>query len=163
MARSIKSTDNLRKFLDFDFSISILDGCLKDKLTASSEIEDLDYYISYTGAQILPTPFYAQVVEKCPVSWSLVTVDDQLFEQALSEDLLRFIDLQKDGSIKLDVGNDFSVVGQTWNLRLTAISDKSEAYPIGISYDFSISSLDGCLLDTISSEDSIEDFSYYLS
>ena len=76
MARSIKSTDNLRKFLDFDFSISILDGCLKDKLTASSEIEDFDYYISYTGAQILTTPFYAQVVEKCPVSWSLVTVDD---------------------------------------------------------------------------------------
>ena len=71
--------------------------------------------------------------------------------------------MQTDGSIKLNVGNDYSVVDQTLKLRLTAISDKSELSTIGINYDFSISLLDGCILDTISSEDAIEDFNYYLS
>ena len=33
----------------FDFSMSLLDGCLNDELSSPSIIEDIEYFIAYTG------------------------------------------------------------------------------------------------------------------
>ena len=33
----------------YDFSISLLDGCLNDELSSPSTIDDFDYYIAHTG------------------------------------------------------------------------------------------------------------------
>ena len=57
-ATSIVSTVNPENVAMYDFSVSLLDGCLNDKLSLPSIINDIDYYIAYTGLQVVPAPTY---------------------------------------------------------------------------------------------------------
>ena len=70
------STVDSENFALFDFGMSFLDGCLNDELSLPSIIEDFDYYIAYTGSHVVPTPTYAQALRFCPISWTLVALDD---------------------------------------------------------------------------------------
>ena len=60
----------------FDFSVSLLDGCLNDELTATGSIDDVTYFIAQTGLLPIPTPEYSQSLLNCPIDWTLVVVDD---------------------------------------------------------------------------------------
>ena len=72
--------------------------------------------------------------------------------------------LQADGSINVNVGDDYSVEGEVWNMRLKATSAISTLDPNNVAmYDFSISLLDGCLNDELSSPSTIDDFDYYIA
>ena len=57
-ATSIVSTVNPENVAMYDFSVSLLDGCLNDELSLPSIINDIDYYIAYTGLQVVPAPTY---------------------------------------------------------------------------------------------------------
>ena len=64
----------------------------------------------------------------------------------------------------MNAGADYSVEGEIWNLKLKATSTKSTLSPNNIAeYDFSISLLDGCLNDELSSPSTIDDFDYYIA
>ena len=72
--------------------------------------------------------------------------------------------MQDDGSIKVNVGDDYSVEGELWNIRLKATSVISTEDPHNVAlFDFSISLLDGCLNDELSSSSIIDDFDYYIA
>ena len=58
-ATSVLSTQDTNNVAMYDFSISLLDGCLNDELSSPSIIDDIEYYIAYTGLQVVPTPTYA--------------------------------------------------------------------------------------------------------
>ena len=57
-ATSTISIINLENVAFYDFSVSLLDGCLNDKLSSPSIIDNIDYYIAYTGFRAVPTPTY---------------------------------------------------------------------------------------------------------
>ena len=48
-ATSAISTLDPNNVAQYDFSISLLDGCLNDELSSPGFIDDFDYYIAYTG------------------------------------------------------------------------------------------------------------------
>ena len=58
-ATSMISTINPENVAQFDFGMSLLDGCLNDELSSPSIIDNIEYYIAYTGLQVVPTPTYA--------------------------------------------------------------------------------------------------------
>ena len=69
-----------------------------------------------------------------------------------------------DGSINVNAGDDYSVEGQIWNLRLKATSTISIINLENVaSYDFRVSLLDGCLNDELTSPSIIDDFDYYIA
>ena len=57
-ATSNISTVNPENVAMYDFSVSLLDGCLNDELSLPSIINDIDYYIAYTGLQVVPAPTF---------------------------------------------------------------------------------------------------------
>ena len=64
----------------------------------------------------------------------------------------------------IDVGSDYSIVDEIWTLKLTAVSIKSTISSTNfVEYIFNISFMDGCLLDTLSSLSTIDDFNYYIN
>ena len=72
--------------------------------------------------------------------------------------------LQEDGSISVNAGDDYSVQGEVWNFRLQATSTISTMDPDNVAvFDFSMSLLDGCLNDELSSPSIIEDIEYYIA
>ena len=72
--------------------------------------------------------------------------------------------MQDDGSIDIDIGDDYSVEGEVWNMRLKATSAISTLDPNNVAqYDFSISLLDGCLNDELSATSIIDNFDYYIA
>ena len=72
--------------------------------------------------------------------------------------------LQADGSIDIDVGDDYTLEGQVWNLKLKATSKLSTLDPENVvEYAFSMSLLDGCLNDELSDPSTIDDFNYYIA
>ena len=142
--------------------MSLLDGCLVDTLSNPSSIDSFDYYIDVTGLRVIPTPSYTQEVANCEVSWSLITVEDG-YEGALSATQANYVQLQNDGSINVDLGGDKSVKTEIWNFKLKATSDLSTLDSDRVAeYEFSISLLDGCIYDELSSPSSIDDFDYYI-
>ena len=71
--------------------------------------------------------------------------------------------LQNDGSINVDLGGDKSVKTEIWNFKLKATSDLSTLDSDRVAeYEFSISLLDGCIYDELSSPSLIDDFDYYI-
>jgi hypothetical protein len=71
--------------------------------------------------------------------------------------------LQPDGSIEIDTGSDYSVLGEDWNFVLKVTSDDSTVDPGNmLEYSFSTSLLDGCLLDEFSSPGTINNLIYYI-
>ena len=76
----------------------------------------------------------------------------------------QFITLHTDGQIDIDVGNDYSVLDEVWNLKLKATSTLSTKYPSNVvEYGFTIDLVDGCQLDELSDPSSIEDVDYYIA
>ena len=72
-ATSFKSAT--KSTAEYDFSISLFDGCINDELYLPSQIDDFDYYIAHTGLHVLPTQTYSQFIENCKVTWSLAAID----------------------------------------------------------------------------------------
>ena len=70
--------------------------------------------------------------------------------------------MKTDGSINIDVGNDYSVLDENWAFRLKAISSDSSTNSM-VEYDFVMTLRDGCLLDELSSPSTIEGFDYYIA
>ena len=104
--------------------MNIKDRCINDNLEATSLISDFDYYIAQTGEFVVSSPTYTQDLQNCVVSWFLVSIKDGT-ETPLSATQLQFVELLIDGSIIINVGNDYSVLDENWDLRLKAISFKS--------------------------------------
>ena len=75
-ATSTESSVSSANVVDYDFTVSLLDGCSIDTLSNPSSISSFDYFIDVTGLRIIPTPTYTQEVANCDVSWSLVTVEN---------------------------------------------------------------------------------------
>ena len=64
--------------------------------------------------------------------------------------------LKPDGSIEIDTGSDYSVLGEIWNFVLKVTSDGSNAEPGNtLEYSFNVILFDGSLLDEDSSRTSI--------
>ena len=55
-ATSLKSAT--KSTAEYDFSISLFDGCLLDELYDPSFIDDFDYYIASTGLKIVNAPTF---------------------------------------------------------------------------------------------------------
>ena len=49
----------------------------------------------------------------------------------------------------IDAGNDYRVVDQIWTLRLKALSVESLSSDNSIEYEFNVTFLDGCLIDSL--------------
>lgn len=69
---AISSDSSTNSMVDYDFTISLRDGCLLDKLSEPSNINGLDYYIAVTGLYEILTPTFTRLVENCAIGWSLV-------------------------------------------------------------------------------------------
>ena len=159
--RSTVSTQSPNDVVVFDFSISMLDGCLNDILSAPSTIADFNYYIGHTGLETVPTPTFTQDLQNCPITWELVAIDGFGAEGPLTADQTQFVTLKADGSIEIDTGTDYTAVDQVWSLRLKATSSESSTSSM-VEYDFAVSVLDGCTLDTLTDPSTIDSFTYYL-
>ena len=73
-------------------------------------------------------------------------------EGSLSATQANYVQLQSDGSINVDLGDDKSVQSEVWNFKLKATSDLSTLTSDKVvEYDFSISLFDGCINDELSS------------
>ena len=57
-ATSTESSISSANVVDYDFTMSLLDGCIIDTLSNPSSIESFDYYIDVTGLRVIPTPTY---------------------------------------------------------------------------------------------------------
>ena len=57
-ATSSISTADPDNNLDYQFGLSLLDGCLLDVLSSPSTIDNLIYYIDDTGLYTISTPTY---------------------------------------------------------------------------------------------------------
>ena len=64
-ATSELSTLAFDKVVEYEFSISLFDGCIYDELSSPSQINDFDYYIDDTGLHEIPSPTYSQSVTNC--------------------------------------------------------------------------------------------------
>ena len=72
--------------IEYDFAVTLKDGCLMNELSSPSVIDDIDYYIGSTGPLVVPTPSYIQLVDNCATSWSLESIDTETgLETALTE------------------------------------------------------------------------------
>jgi hypothetical protein len=54
--------------------------------------------------------------------WSLSGVNNLGEEVSLTDDQKNSVQLQNDGSVNIDVGSDYSVLGMVWTLKLKATS-----------------------------------------
>ena len=73
-------------------------------------------------------------------------------ELALSSIQLSYIILQPDGSIDIDCGDDTSISGETWSLRLKGVSTRSSTnFNNEVHYDFSVTLTETCLNDQLTS------------
>ena len=85
-------------------------------------------------------------------------------ETSLSTTQYHFVELQENGSINVDFGDDKTLVGEVWNFKLKAFSTLSEEKNGNIAeYGFSMSLVDGCVNDELSLPSTIDDFNYYIS
>ena len=72
--------------------------------------------------------------------------------------------LQADGSIKIDAGNDLSIEGQDWNFRLKLTSVESlESSRDQLDFDFTMNIKDRCINDVLKATSLISDLSYYIA
>ena len=151
--------------VEYDFTMTLKDGCLLDELSSPSTIDGLSYYIAASGLQQIPTPTFTRRVENCAIGWSLVAVDpDSGDEIELSDTQKQFITLQTDGQVDIDVGDDYSVLDEAWNLKLKATSTSSTVSSENVvEYGFSIDLVDGCQLDELSDPSTIGDVDYYIA
>ena len=84
-------------------------------------------------------------------------------EVELSDTQKQFITLQTNGQIDIDVGDDYSVVDEVWNLKLKATSTLSTISPENVAeYEFTMNLVDGCTIDELSSPSTITNFVYYI-
>ena len=84
-ATSVESTMDPNNIVEYEFAVTLKDGCLMNELTNPNDIDDIDYYIAATGPYVVPTPTYTQLVDNCAISWTLVSIDpDSGDEQALT-------------------------------------------------------------------------------
>ena len=95
--------------LEFDFAIYLLDGCTKDFLSNPSTIGNFDYFIGQTGAIEILTPTYDQLLSHCELEWQIFSLSPE--EHSLNAKQQSYVQLQADGSIKIDAGNDQSMEG----------------------------------------------------
>ena len=71
--------------------------------------------------------------------------------------------LNSDGQIDINVGDNYSVVDQVWNLKLMATSTLSTLSPGNeVDYEFTMNLVDGCTIDQLSSPSTITNFEYYI-
>ena len=72
--------------IEYEFAVTLKDGCLMNELSSPSVMDDIDYYIGATGPLVVPTPSYIQLVDNCPISWKLESIDPETrLETALTE------------------------------------------------------------------------------
>ena len=148
--------------LEFDFAIDLIDGCVKDFLSNPSTISDFDYFLGQTGAIEIQTPTYDQLLSNCQLSWWIFALSPQ--ENLLDAKQQSYVQLQADGSIKIDAGNDQSIEGQDWKFRLKLTSIKSLENPRNeLNFDFTMNIKDRCINDILEATSSISDFSYYIA
>ena len=76
-ATSIESVKDRNNMIEYEFAVTLKDGCLMNELSNSSTIDDIDYYIGATGLLVVPTPSYTQLVGHCANSWSLESIDPE--------------------------------------------------------------------------------------
>ena len=93
-----------------------------------------------------------------------MAINDRGKETFLSATQAQFVQLQQDGSINVDFGDDKTLEGEVWNFKLKAISTLSIQESGNIAeYEFSMSLVDGCVNDELSLPSTIDDFNYYIS
>ena len=44
--------------IEYEFAVTLKDGCLMNELSSPSVMDDIDYYIGATGPLVVPTPSY---------------------------------------------------------------------------------------------------------
>ena len=57
-ATSTISTEDSGNIAEYEFSMSLVDGCVNDELSLPSTIDDFNYYISSTGALTIVKPTF---------------------------------------------------------------------------------------------------------
>ena len=55
--------------VEYDFSTSLIDGCLLDVLTDLSTVDNFVYYLDDSGLYTVPSPTYTQLVANCNIVW----------------------------------------------------------------------------------------------
>ena len=84
-ATSVESNTDPNNIVEYEFAVTLKDGCLMNELTDPNDIDDIDYYIAATGLHVVQTPSYTQLVDNCAISWTLVSIDpDSGLEIALT-------------------------------------------------------------------------------
>ena len=71
--------------------------------------------------------------------------------------------MNDDGSIDINAGADLSIAGQVWNLKLKLSSDESTEADGEIEYLFTVSMIDRCVNDELTSPSIISDFDYFIA
>ena len=66
-AESSESATN--SMVEYDFSTSLIDGCLLDVLTDLSTVDNFVYYLDDSGLYTVPSPTYTQLVANCNIVW----------------------------------------------------------------------------------------------
>ena len=70
-AKSTESVKDRKNMIEYEFAVTLKDGCLMNELSEPSAIDDIGYYIGSTGLLEVPTPSYTKLVDKCATSWTL--------------------------------------------------------------------------------------------
>ena len=78
----------------------------------------MTYYIAQSGLLPIPTPDYTQSLLNCPIDWTLVVVDDLGQEIGKTDAQTQYASVLNSGSVQLNAGSDYDILGQVWNLRL---------------------------------------------
>ena len=144
------------------FEIEIIDPCGADALTNPSTIDSFEYIVDYSGLVTVPIQTYDQSLVDCPTEWSLVLMSGTT-ELALTSTQASYIVLQSDGSIDIDCGDDTSIAGESWTLRLKATSTRSSSSVNNeVLYDFTMTLAQSCENDQLTSTSSIDDKDYFI-
>ena len=57
-ATSVLSLVDSGNVAEYEFNISLVDGCVNDELSSPSTIDDFNYYISSTGVYTIQNPTF---------------------------------------------------------------------------------------------------------